>query len=358
MSSPVSTIAAPDLSEALAPTPPAQTSWTLEAVSEGGERVTHLYEDDCFRAHLSIYQFAARLCQGAQVLDAGSGAGYGSAYLASHGAAFVHGVDNGQAAVAFSQDHFRLPNLTFQQADLAQLDRLGFAPARFDVIYSSNVLEHVADVAAFLCSATALLKPEGVAIIAVPPITNDYLRAGNLANPYHLNIWSPRQWDHVLGSYFAERNYYLHCLEKPGVIMDFALTSPQPVPSEAWIFEPATLDEMATIPTLTAVFVVRRPKTAPATGPIQFIDESFTRPGHDRVVDLMGSVIAARESQMRNQLAAAHQQTQHYQQQVQQLERTLAEKEHLLSRQQDYIRRVDSGRVLRAINQFRRTFRL
>lgn len=365
MSSPISTVSAPAVpatpsstSLTQAQAQQAQTSWTIEAVSEGGERVTHLYEDDCYRAHLSIYQFAANLCQGAQVLDAGSGAGYGSAYLASHGAAFVHGVDNGEAAVAFSQDHFQLPNLAFHQADLADLDRLGFAPGSFDVIFSSNALEHVADVAAFLRTASRLLKPGGSAIIAVPPITNDYLRAGNIANPYHLNIWSPRQWDHVLADYFAGREYYLHCLGQSGVIMDFTQPAPQPVPSEAWKFLPATLAEMSTIPTLTAVFVARSPKPTPTTTPIQFVDESFTRPEHDRVVDLMASLIAARESQTHNQLAGAHQAAQQYQLQVQHMARTLAEKEQQISHQQDYIRRVDSGFVLRTINQIRRTFRL
>ena len=334
-----------------------QTTWTFEAVSEGGERVTHLYEDDCYRAHVSIYQFAARMCQGAQVLDAGSGAGYGSAYLASHGAEFVQGVDNGEAAVAFSKDHFRRPNLAFYQADLADLDRLGFAPHSFDVIFSSNALEHVADVPAFLRSAQNLLKPGGIAIIAVPPITNDYLRAANIANPYHLNIWSPRQWDHILGEYFAERDYFLHCLGQPGVILDFNQPIAQSVPSEAWIFPSATLDEMTTIPTLTAVFVARQPKPAPAAAhaaPLQFVDDSFTRPEHNRVVALMGELIAAREGQIRDQLAAAQRQTQHDQQHIQQLQDAAAEKDRRIAAQQDYIRRVDSGRMLTTINWLRR----
>ena len=282
------------------------------------------------------------------MLDAGSGAGYGSAYLATHGAAFVHGVDMGEAAVAFSRDQFRLPNIDFHQADLADIDRLGFQPGSFDVIFSSNALEHVADVAAFFRSAHALLKPDGIAIIAVPPITNNYLRASNVANHYHLNIWSPRQWDHLLGQFFAEREYILHNYGQRGHILDFNQPMTEVVPTEAWTFPQATLDEMSTVLTMTSVFVARKPRPAPTAKPIDFVDGSFTRPMNDRVVNLLGELIAARENETLREIAAA-------QQHVQQLQHTLAEREQQLSAQADYIRRVNAGRVLRTLNWLRRT---
>src|SRR5262249_5774562 len=98
--------------------------WTLEGVSDGRERVTHLFPNDCYVAHLSLYAFARPLVQGATVLDAGSGAGYGAAYLADHGARTVLAIDASAKAVAFSRHHFSRPNLRYEVMDLGRLGGL------------------------------------------------------------------------------------------------------------------------------------------------------------------------------------------------------------------------------------------
>jgi hypothetical protein len=56
-----------------------------ECLTNAGERmiVGNLWG---YWAHLSIYRFAVPFAQGKRVLDAGSGSGYGSSYLARHGA--------------------------------------------------------------------------------------------------------------------------------------------------------------------------------------------------------------------------------------------------------------------------------
>jgi predicted nicotinamide N-methyase len=64
-----------------------------QALMNRGERVSHLWPDDCYYAHLSLYHFALPFVQGKTVLDAGSGGGYGAAYLAEHGASSVIAVD-------------------------------------------------------------------------------------------------------------------------------------------------------------------------------------------------------------------------------------------------------------------------
>lgn len=113
-------------------------SWLDDAatIASSGERVSHLSRDHVYYAHLSIYRHASDLCRGARVLDAGSGAGYGAAYLAGAGADSVLGVDASERAVAFSQHHFRRPNLAFQTASLDLLPEYG--PGAFDVIFGSN----------------------------------------------------------------------------------------------------------------------------------------------------------------------------------------------------------------------------
>src|SRR5207244_2767236 len=84
---------------------PGGSHWTVEKITDAGERVTHLFPNDCYVAHLSIYRLVRASVAGAAVLDAGSGAGYGAAYLARHGAREVRGIDASPKAVAFSRQH-------------------------------------------------------------------------------------------------------------------------------------------------------------------------------------------------------------------------------------------------------------
>lgn len=108
------------------------------AISNGGERATHLYPNDCYYAHLSLHRFAAQLAAGKRVLDAGSGTGYGANYLASHGARQAVGLDISADSVAFSQRHFRRPNLRFRCQAILTLP--GVAPGSIELIICSSAL--------------------------------------------------------------------------------------------------------------------------------------------------------------------------------------------------------------------------
>ena len=56
-------------------------------------------DDDLYYEHLARYMFAAALARGRRVLDAGCGAGYGAALLASSGAHSVTAIDIAPEAV-------------------------------------------------------------------------------------------------------------------------------------------------------------------------------------------------------------------------------------------------------------------
>lgn len=257
------------------------SQWDLGEITFGGERVSPQWQNDCYFAHLSIYYFASQFCQDKRVLDAGSGTGYGAAYLANQGAQFVQAIDISEKSVGFSRHYFKRPNLQFRAMDLQGIAEL--TEQRFDVIYSSNVLEHVPDVSAFLHAAWKLLKPEGVLIVAVPPLVDEASRKADLGNPYHLNSWSPLQWHHALNLYFAEIQSYRHGFQKPGVVLDFGNTPEQTTIDEKdFLFEPVSVEQLYEVHTLTAIFAARKPRPesqVPILGiPMTFVDESFTRP--------------------------------------------------------------------------------
>jgi len=74
-----------------------------------GERLIPGQVDvDLLNEHLARYAFAARLAHGKRTLDAGCGAGYGSAELAGH-ADSVTGADVASEAVDFARAHYSLP---------------------------------------------------------------------------------------------------------------------------------------------------------------------------------------------------------------------------------------------------------
>jgi protein-L-isoaspartate O-methyltransferase len=79
--------------------------WSNALAEFTGERVIPGEVDiDLLNEHLARYTFAARLARGKRVLDAGCGAGYGSAEL-SLSAHSVVGVDSAAEAVAFARAH-------------------------------------------------------------------------------------------------------------------------------------------------------------------------------------------------------------------------------------------------------------
>ncbi len=252
----------------------------IEDATNKGERICHLYPNDCYFAHLSIYHFAEPLCQNKRVLDAGCGTGYGSNYLAEHGAISVLGLDYSDDAVRFCRKHFSRANVEFRQMDITNIR--GLQDKAFDAIFTSNALEHVPVVQGFFRDARRLLKDDGVLIVAVPPITDEKTRADDLNNRFHLNSWSPKQWKHVIGKYFGSVDVYRHICSRTDIPIDF-LNHPDKcvITEKDFTFPPCTTEEMGTLGTLTAVFVARKPKAAdeipPAGSPVEFVDESFTR---------------------------------------------------------------------------------
>lgn len=104
------------------------------------------------RTQLPAASFAGRV-----VLDAGCGAGYQSRYMTGLGASVV-GADLAAEAAGVAWRNLRGQSALVIQADLA---RLPFAPATFDLVYSEGVIHHTADPRRTFRSLAALVRPGG-----------------------------------------------------------------------------------------------------------------------------------------------------------------------------------------------------
>lgn len=95
-----------------------------------------------YAMHGASYRFVQDLCADKCVLDLGCGSGYGSHRIAAV-AREVQGVDVAADAVAYAQQKYRHPGLSFRQIIAGQ--PLPFADGYFDVVLSFQVIEHVHD---------------------------------------------------------------------------------------------------------------------------------------------------------------------------------------------------------------------
>ncbi|HEX8747308.1 MAG TPA: class I SAM-dependent methyltransferase [Pyrinomonadaceae bacterium] len=101
--------------------------------------------------------------RGLKVLEIGCGLGTDGAQFAGAGADYT-GVDLTEAAVRLAQRRFELFDLkgTFETADA---EKLQFADASFDLVYSHGVLHHTPDTERAVREIHRVLKPGGRAVV-------------------------------------------------------------------------------------------------------------------------------------------------------------------------------------------------
>lgn len=135
--------------------------------------------------HMQRYQFASQSLQGQRVLDMACGCGYGSALLAEQNPdKQITGIDIDPAAIAYAQQHYQLPNLSYHCANAET-----FADSQgFDSIVSLETIEHLPDPVRLVQNYARLLAKGGRIIASVP--TTPTLDG----NPHHLHDFSPRSF--------------------------------------------------------------------------------------------------------------------------------------------------------------------
>ncbi|RMD62760.1 MAG: bifunctional 2-polyprenyl-6-hydroxyphenol methylase/3-demethylubiquinol 3-O-methyltransferase UbiG [Alphaproteobacteria bacterium] len=115
-------------------------------------------------AHFGRDPTARRSLEGLKVLDIGCGGGLLCEPLARLGARVI-GVDAAERNVAVARAHAVESGLSidYRHAVAEDLTRL---KARFDIVLAMEIVEHVADLPAFVATCAALVRPGGVLFAA------------------------------------------------------------------------------------------------------------------------------------------------------------------------------------------------
>ncbi len=126
--------------------------------------------------------------EGLRIVDLGCGGGLVCEPMARLGAAVI-GVDADGQAVEIARAHAERSGLEIDYR-LGTAEALAGAGEAFDVVLNLEVVEHVADVAAFMAAAGALVKPGGLQIVATLNRTLRSMALGVVAAEYVLR-WVP-----------------------------------------------------------------------------------------------------------------------------------------------------------------------
>lgn len=135
---------------------------------------------------------------GQRILDVGCGIGGGDIFMADTYGVEVLGVDLSHNMIDIARERYgdSHPGVTFALADMTRVE---FPPASFDVIYSRDTLLHVADKEALFQKFLSWLKPGGKVLIS------DYCAT---SEPF----------SDAFQAYIADRQYHLLDLDTYGLL--------------------------------------------------------------------------------------------------------------------------------------------
>lgn len=154
------------------------------------ERVSGETSDNfVFQRSLLAYHEAARRI-GGDVLEIGTGAGYGIEVVAPHAQSFVT-IDKH----APSPELLQLPNVEFHHATVPPLS---FAGNSFDFVISFQVIEHIRRDIDFVREIKRALRPGGKFIVTTPNAPMSLTR-----NPWHVREYRANELQNILACEFS-----------------------------------------------------------------------------------------------------------------------------------------------------------
>jgi 2-polyprenyl-6-hydroxyphenyl methylase/3-demethylubiquinone-9 3-methyltransferase len=155
---------------------PARMGWIIERLA---------------RAHRRDLR-APRLLAGLRVLDVGCGAGLASEVLARAGAN-VTGLDAAAEALGAARAHAARGGLAIEYREGTPEALLASGEGRggYDAVLALEVVEHVADLPAFLAALATVVRPGGIAVLSTLSRTASSFAQAIVAAEYLLG-WLPR----------------------------------------------------------------------------------------------------------------------------------------------------------------------
>ncbi|RZS39034.1 methyltransferase family protein [Herbihabitans rhizosphaerae] len=155
-------------------------------------------ENYWFRRHEAAYVELLPYCDGAMVLEAGCGEGYGADLLATR-ASTVIGLDYDALTVAHVAAAY--PRVRPLRGNLAGLP---IRSSTVDVVANLQVIEHLWDQEGFLAECHRVLRPGGRLLITTPNRITFSPGRDTPLNPFHTRELSPSEMDDLLrGAGFA-----------------------------------------------------------------------------------------------------------------------------------------------------------
>ena len=151
--------------------------------------------------HLKRYEFARQFCAGREVLDAGCGVGYGTAFLGET-ARRVVGVDLDEKAIEYARRRYSPENVEFLHADVTALP---LADDSFDVACSFEAIEHVRDPEALVAELRRVVRADGVCVLSTPHVERTTTEPDN---PFHTVELAPEDLTRILRSRFDDVELY------------------------------------------------------------------------------------------------------------------------------------------------------
>ena len=151
--------------------------------------------------HLTAYNFCNNHVAGKDILDVGCGTGYGANLLADK-ARSVTAVDLSETGIAIASRTYNKPNLSFRVMDASDLSFFG--EESFDLVYSSQCIEHVVEYEKFVSEVFRVLKRGGTFIVTTP--NSDLYVPGVV--PFHFKEFTADEFSNLLGKFFKNVHMY------------------------------------------------------------------------------------------------------------------------------------------------------